>query len=131
MSYSKREKALAFWTLLIVGLGLIYTTGVSPAWKRYTQLTAEQADVDNDVKALEEQNRVNKQYRQRWKTLKGRLASADATSSTRTSRPTCARKASPRRATRKGTARSSSGSMRAARPPLPMFAGGVIRRMPM
>ena len=41
-------------------------------------MTAEQADVDNDVKALEEQNRVNKQYRQRWKTLKGRLASADA-----------------------------------------------------
>jgi len=78
VSYTSREKRLGGATVLVLGCALIYITGIKPTWTRYQELTEQRKTVQSDVTLLEEKNRVNRQYRQRWKGLKTQLATADA-----------------------------------------------------
>lgn len=77
MSYTQREQRLAISTGVVIGLAVIYLTGIKPTMERYKALTAQRESVSTDVAQLEQRIRKNKTFRAQWKEQKKQLATAD------------------------------------------------------
>lgn len=76
-SWSDREKRLALLTGGVLGLGLVYVTGIKPHWERWRLLSGDTAVAEREIERLEAQIRSNKHYKKDWQSLRPELERSD------------------------------------------------------
>lgn len=76
-AYSDREKRLALITGAVLGLGLLWTTGIGPAITQYRELSGDLRDAGDAVEKAERQRRRNKRYQRRRSDIRKLLNASD------------------------------------------------------